>query len=74
MEKELKEKAISVAMKYAELLEKKIDKALENEKTTDLAAINDGIKIFHHATGAVFKLDAYGRKLETHNEVKSDNQ
>lgn len=58
--KELREKVIGVAEKYADLLDKQIDAVSKNELATlkDLGEINEGIRTLHHAVGTISKLDA----------------
>lgn len=65
--KDLQNKVIGVAEKYADLLGRQIDKVSGNEMETikDIEEINEGIRTLHHAVGAIYKLDAYGKKPET---------
>lgn len=65
--KELRDKVIGVAEKYADLLGRQIDKVSEDEMATikDIEEINEGIRTLHHAVGAIYKLDVYGKKPET---------
>ncbi len=58
--KELRDKVIGVAEKYADLLGRQIDKVSEDEMATikDIEEINEGIRTLHHAVGTISKLDA----------------
>lgn len=62
--KDLQNKVIGVAEKYADLLDRQIDNVSENEAATikNIEEINEGIRTLHHAVGVIYKLDAYGKK------------
>lgn len=56
----LQEKIAGIAGKYADLVEKQIDKALGDGDISkvDFEAINEGIRMLHHTTAAIWKLNA----------------
>lgn len=60
----LQEKIAGIAGKYADLVEKQIDDALRNKDVSEmkLAEINEGIRMIHHTTAALWKLSACGQR------------
>ena len=66
--KGLQEKIAGIAGKYADLVEKQIDAALEGERDVDFEKINEGIRMMNHVSAALCRVGAYEKeKIETPN-------
>lgn len=60
----LQEKVAGIAGKYADLVEKQIDDALQSKDVSkmEFAEINEGIRMIHQVTAALWKLSACGQE------------
>ncbi len=56
--KELEEKIIAVAKKYADLVEKQIDTAMNTDEEVNYESIQEGIRIINHISSALWRLGA----------------
>lgn len=67
----LQEKVAGIAGKYVDLVEKQIDDALQSKDVSKmgLAEINEGIRMIHHVTAALWKLSACGQE---HTVIQKD--
>lgn len=67
----LQEKIAGIAGKYVDLVEKQIDDALQSKDVSkmELAEINEGIRMIHQVTAALWKMSACGQE---HTGIQKD--